>query len=107
MKHPTLFDVPKDSPSRKDRINEFKAKHGIETWNSHTEGWPWVACLISEIKKEGSCYRCYGVKVEDDMPTVFSKVCRLIEEAVKNLLAHRNNQSKPQRLTPARFTVRE
>lgn len=49
---PNLLDVPKDSPSRKERLEAFKAKHGVWTHNSHLppEGEPWSALLVPKAR---------------------------------------------------------
>lgn len=48
MKHPTLFDVPKDSPSLREKITAFKQAHGICTFhnpNMHRKDQPWLALV--------------------------------------------------------------
>lgn len=80
MKTPLLFNVPKDRPSRKERIKAFKQLHGIETHYAG-KGWgkenhPWSACLMPAARTFG-----YGVTETSDLFDVVSKVARLLEEA--------------------------
>ena len=80
MKTPNLFDVPKDSPTRKERIAAFKKENGIET---HDCGGPsddeyprWVAAHMPSVYKLG-----YGVKEGMSLGECAALVCRLMDEA--------------------------
>jgi len=79
-KQPFLFDVPKDSPSTKERLHAFMAKHGIETHYAGKalgrENYPWAACLMPRARQFG-----YGVTATDDLFECVAKVGRLLEEA--------------------------
>lgn len=80
MKTLTLINVPKTHPSRKEKLDAFKLKHGIET---HTAGWdrkdfPWCACLMPKAKEIAGPY------MRGDKPDLFNLVAhagRLLEEA--------------------------
>ena len=78
-KHPTLFDVPKDSPSRKERLDAFKSANGIET--HHTPGMtreegPWMACHMPTARTAG-----YGVTETSDLFDVVMHVGMLLDDA--------------------------
>lgn len=79
-KTPLLFDVPKDSPTRKEQIEAFKAKHSIETHNAGPkwgrENYPWSACLMPAARKFG-----YGVTEQSNIYDAVAKVGRLLSEA--------------------------
>lgn len=80
---PTLFDVPKDSPSRRDRLQAFKVKHGIWTHSaSRSSGVgiaaQWIAVWVIGARKflEG-----YGPEVATMTGMeLIASYCRLLEE---------------------------
>lgn len=80
MKTPNLIDVPKDSPTRKERLQAFKAKHGIQT---HCAGpncerdIRWLAVLFDESWKRWSVY-CKGDKT---LFGLMAGACRLVDES--------------------------
>lgn len=78
MKTPLLLNVPKDRPSRKERINEFKKLHNIVTLKSSLprKDEPWFACLMTSARKFG-----YGVTEQSDLFDCVAKVGRLMEES--------------------------
>lgn len=82
MKTPLLFNVPKDRPSRKERIKAFKELHGIEThyagrtWGKKNN--PWDACLMPRARQIGSNYGCNETSTLGEL---VGSVCRLLEEA--------------------------
>lgn len=80
MKTPLLFNVPKDRPSRKDRIKAFKKLHGIETVNSRLPkgDQPWTACLMPKAHQIGAGYGC---DPKSNFMDLFVEVGRLLEEA--------------------------
>lgn len=76
-----LLDVPKDSPSHKERIDAFKAKIGI--WTAAMKGestreFPkWCAMLLPS-NSVGIKYHHYG-KTEEPWELISSS-CRILEE---------------------------
>jgi hypothetical protein len=58
MKTPNLFDVPKDSPTRKERVEAFKETHGIQTHGTGCTEDPdrWCAVLFDVAWKRFGCY---------------------------------------------------
>jgi hypothetical protein len=80
---PNLLDVPKDSPTRRERMAAFKAAHGIKTHDAGVDDHDrWIAVMFDEAWKRYAVY-CGGDK------TVFGLMagaCRLVEEA--ELCAH-------------------
>jgi hypothetical protein len=77
-KHPTLFDVPKDSPSRQQRLDVFKKQHGIETHRAlgKPSEWPWMAAHLPSARSFG-----YGVTPQSDLFDCVMKVGRLMDES--------------------------
>jgi len=77
VKTPNLIDVPKDSPTRKERIEAFKKQHGIQT---HDGGYPgedrWLATLFDDAWKRYS-----GYCKEKTLFGLMEGACRLVEEA--------------------------
>lgn len=80
---PTLFDVPKDSPSRKDRLRAFKATHGIWTHSAYRSSGigisaKWIAVWVVGARKQ---LAGYGPEVDHmtgmDLVTSY---CRLLGE---------------------------
>lgn len=74
MNQPLLFDVPKDTPSRRERLRAFKTQHGIETHKSLNVCW--LACLMPRARRFG-----YVVTADSDLFDCMSKVGRLLDEA--------------------------
>lgn len=80
---PTLFDVPKDNPSRKENrkalLQAFKDKHGI--WTHHASGLeePWTAVWVNGARDALSDYGP-EVATMTGMELIAS-YCRLLEEA--------------------------
>lgn len=75
---PTLFDVPKDSPSRKKKLQAFKDTHGI--WTHHASGLeePWTAVWVTGARDALSDY---GPEVATMLPIeLIAGYCRLLEE---------------------------
>lgn len=80
MKTLTLLSVPKTHPSRQERLDAFKAKHGIETHRSdlRREDHPWCACLMPAARRTAEAY------MKGDPPTLFNMILhaeRLLDEA--------------------------
>lgn len=75
MKQPTLFDVPKDSPSRRERIEAFKKQHQIVTFGSRRNGWSGM--LVGHALK---ALHGYGVTDQTTWFDIFSGYCRLLDE---------------------------
>jgi hypothetical protein len=75
--HPTLFDVPKDSPSREQRLAEFKREHGVWTYHSkhmsrEDECWSALLLLPGETEKamwERIGSRCSALEDEGSLVT--------------------------------------
>lgn len=77
-REPTLFDVPKDSPSRRDRLSAFKAKHGIWTHRSSSVPAPWTAVWVIGARK---ALGDYGPEVATMTGMeLIASYCRLLEE---------------------------
>ena len=75
MRHPTLFDVPKDSLSRRDRLMAFREAHRIWTHFCRGED-PWLAMLLpraEELAKQYGSANFHPVEMMADY-------CRLLEE---------------------------
>lgn len=78
MKTPNLLDVPKDSPTRKERIEDFKKRHGIWTYHCYTPPEaPWDAMLVP---KAAESLKGYGVKPTDEPMEMIAGYCRLLDE---------------------------
>jgi hypothetical protein len=80
MKTPNLLNVPKDSPTRKERIEAFRKLNGIETHDcggSCDDEYPrWVAAHMPSVYTLG-----YGVKDGMSLGECAALVCRLMDEA--------------------------
>lgn len=77
MRTPTLIDVPKSAPSRRDKLKAFKVQHGIETHDAGKD-WDngrWLACHMPSARTFG-----YGVTEASDLWDCQAKVCRLLDE---------------------------
>lgn len=79
MKHPTLIDVPKDSPSKRERLEAFKKLHGIWTHNAGYEpkDEPWSALALNQ---SAVALNGYGVKPADSPLDIIAGYCRLLDE---------------------------
>lgn len=76
MKTPLLIDVPKDSPSKAEKIKAFKAQHEIETHDAPCNGdTRWVAAHMPSCRKLG-----YGVTENSTMFECVMHVGRLMDE---------------------------
>lgn len=79
MKTPNLFDVPKDSPTRKERIEAFKIANDIEThYSDALPEWPWIAVKMDLARDVREPYRTCD---DNSMGAVMADVCRLLDEA--------------------------
>ena len=79
MKTPFLLDVPRDRPTRAQRLKAFKKMYQIEThYFAHLDldEFPWMACHMPSARKLG-----YGVSAQDAMVEILFKVGRLADEA--------------------------
>lgn len=79
MKTPFLLDVPKDSPTRREKIQAFKAKHEIQTHSAGKRGddlQQWMAGHLPSCRSLG-----YGCTPTSDLFECASHVCRLMDEA--------------------------
>lgn len=86
MKHPVLFEVPKDSINRKDRLHAFMTKNGILTHSQpskycdKSEGYlKWMAVHVPTLK--ASSYIPSYCNDFSSIPVIMSQVCRLLEES--------------------------
>lgn len=78
---PKLFDVPRDSPTHKERIKAFKVANYIETHYCKAfedEHYPWMACKMDAAKSIREPYR---TSENNSLGAIMSDVCRLLEEA--------------------------
>lgn len=80
MKTLTLIDVPKDSPSRQQKLDALKRALNIETMRS--VGWkredhPWVALHKPSVNR----FSAYGGNSSMSIPEAFAKVGLLLEES--------------------------
>lgn len=81
MKTPNLFDVPKDAPTRKERLNAFKFANDIETHYCKVfedEHLPWMACKMDSARQIREPYRN---SKDESLGSIMADVCRLLEEA--------------------------
>lgn len=77
MKQLRLMDVPKDSPTHRERLDAIKREFGIETHDSEWTGeMRWLAAHMPSCRKLG-----YGVTETSDLFDCVSKVCRLMDES--------------------------
>jgi len=79
MKTPNFLEIPKDSPSRKERIESFKRLHGIQTHDAGSE-WPrsdlrWCALLFELAWGHFS-----GYCKEKSLVGLMAGACRLVDE---------------------------
>jgi len=97
MNQPALFEVPKDSTSRKDRLHVFMAKNGILTHSQpskycdKSEGYlKWMAVHVPSLKASSYIntycddFRSIGV--------IMSQASRLLEES--DLYRYGNTEAK-------------
>lgn len=92
MKHPTLFDLPKDSPSRKQRLDAFKREHGIETHYCRGVDYPWLACHMPSAREIASEYDETIATLAD----AIAKFCRLLDECGALVEANSERQAVEQ-----------
>lgn len=96
MKHPTLFEVPTDKPSRRQQITAFKREHGIWTHNAglSREEHTWSAMLLEKSREAAGLH-----KFADAVEVIATYCGRLDEmrllvtgtsevEAIRNLCAY-------------------
>lgn len=76
LKTPNLFDVPKDRPTQKERLEAFVKQHRIFTYGNKAHGWD--AMLIEQARQFLAEYRG---KTEGHPIEMISGYCRLLEEA--------------------------
>lgn len=76
LKTPNLFDVPKDRPTRKQRLEAFKEQHEIFTYGNKNAGWD--AMLVSKARESLLGYD--GVAVASPIELIMD-YCRLLEES--------------------------
>lgn len=82
MKQPLLLEVPKDAPSRKDRLKSFCAENGIWTYSCgpEFEDWnKWNAMLMPGNKSDirvpyQDCFK------SNDPMEIIAGYCRVLEE---------------------------
>lgn len=83
MKTPNLLDVPKDSPTKRERIAAFKKQHGIWTHvdkENKIGGHAWDAMAFDKSVEALSGYNLTeGEKREPVL--LIAGYCRLLEEA--------------------------
>lgn len=78
MKTPNLITVPKDSPTRKQRLESLKQSFGIETHFSKAfeiDDNPWIAGHLPTARRMG-----YGVTDKSDLFDCVAKIGRLMED---------------------------
>jgi hypothetical protein len=89
--HPTLLDVPKDRPSRQQKLDEWKRKHNV--WTHHAkqmrrEDEPWSALLKLPNETEDAMWARIGSRclaLEDEGTLVTGETERLaIERLCEN-----------------------
>ncbi len=78
MKTPNLFDVPKDRPTRKERIQEFKAENWIWTHKAEMMEDRWSALAYAHSLEALKGYDLTG-KLEPEF--LIAGYCRLLDEA--------------------------
>lgn len=92
MKHPVLLDVLKDSPTRKEKLDAFKAKHDIWTHCASHMNEKWCAMAVTL-----SIQRLFGysdLKPDESVKPIdlIARYCRLLDEA--NLLVNGNTEAE-------------
>ena len=82
MKHPTLFDVPADQPSRHMRFKAWKEANGVWTHFAEMgEGCDnWMALAFETAKKALEDYELTAEEKTEPM-MLMAGYCRLIDEA--------------------------
>lgn len=82
MKTPNLFNVPKDRPTRKERIEAFKREHGIWTYGdkkNRVGDHAWDAMSVTL-----ACERLSGYDLSEEVRKepimLIAGYCRLLEE---------------------------
>ncbi len=78
-KTPNLLDVPKDRPTRKERLEAFKIKHGIWTHNAGPSLGilPWCAVLVPNARRS---LKGYSVPAAAHPIDLIAGYGRLLEE---------------------------
>lgn len=81
MKTPTLFNLPKMGPTKREKIEQFKKQHGIWTHKSGVprKNDPW--CALLSPKTIEVLFR-YGDVTKDTHPVeIIAGYCRLLDES--------------------------
>ena len=78
MKTPMLLEVPKDSFTHKQRLNQIKSLCQIETHNCKIEDEPWIAVHMPQAIKLVGPYVPDGEP--KDLFTLFFHGCRLMRD---------------------------
>ncbi len=80
MKTPNLLEVPKTHPSRKEKLEAFKVKHGIFTHDAgpSSEDCRWLAMLVPKSREY---LKDYDLKPDAHPIELIASYCRLLEEA--------------------------
>lgn len=79
MKTPLLIDVPKMAPTKRERWNAFKERHGIETHycrGMEPDELPWVALHMPSARKIG-----YGITETSSIGECFAHAGELLDQA--------------------------
>jgi len=76
---PMLLDVPRDSPTRKQRLSAIKSALMIET--HYCRGMNELAWLAVHMPSALAMGKGYGIKSTDDLFECFSKIGRLLDES--------------------------
>jgi len=79
VRTPLLLDVPKDSPTRKQRLEQIKSLLMIQT--HYCDGLPDAPWMAMHMPAARSIGKPYGVKPTDDMFECMWHVYRLLDEA--------------------------
>lgn len=84
MKTPYLFDVPKNGPTRREKLARFKSENGFQTHNCGVQmvdkdwGGQWMAVHMPTGYIIGASY---GVKPGDSLIAMCAKICRLLDDS--------------------------
>lgn len=80
MMTPNLIDVPKDSPTRKERFSDFKAEHWIWTHKTNGMDYPWTALAYAHGLEMLKGYDLTEDQRNDPI-LLIAGYCRLLDEA--------------------------
>lgn len=85
MTQPTLFEVPKDSPSHEERLEAFCAEKGIFTYDCDIEpdADPWIAMVLpgNAMKIPVPYEEFFATECKSDPMEFYFSYCRILDES--------------------------